>query len=67
MACKSMYQEAQSVQLIIFLPTYFNCLLAYRRWVYNCLQRVGVKFPSYFFLDIDYFLFIDLKLGRHTK
>ena len=66
MACKSMYQEAQSVQLIIFLPTYFNCLLAYRRWVYNCLQRVGVKFPSYFFLGSE-LLFIDLRLGTDTK
>ena len=55
------------VQLGLFLPMYFDCLLAYRGWTHNHFQGVGVKLsPSYFFLDWK-LLFTDMKLGTHTK
>ena len=35
-------------------------------WPHNCLQGVGMKLFPYFFLDRE-LLFIELKLGTHTK
>ena len=50
----SMYQKTHLIQLTLFPPR-------------NRLRGVGVKLsPSCFFLDKK-LLFIDLKLGTHTK
>ena len=59
LACNSMYQMAQSGQLTVFPPTYFDLVIAG--------GGGGVEItPLHFFLDRE-MLLIDLKLSTHTK
>ena len=59
MACNSMSQKAQQVQLTLFPPTYFDMVMADGRWERN--------YPHLYFFPNRKVLFVDMKLGTHAK
>ena len=69
MACDSMYQKVQYVQLTLFPPVHFDLVITCKEGVGGGggVWKGGVKlFPSYSFLDRE-LLFIDVKLGTYIS
>ena len=59
-----MYQKAQQVQLTLFPPMYLDIVIADGGWEKRGNKITLMKLPSSYFFGL---LFINLKLGTHTK